>query len=95
MIVTFTQKVYDLWERFVIDYSIGELIHSEMMAKFNDGKNWAKEAKKFNLTQEFFKVMGKLTHVELRKMAIHLLNETPNRLLDYSKLTVIKISVVL
>jgi hypothetical protein len=70
--------------------SIGGLINSDTMARFNQAKNF-KVTKNFTLVREFFKHLGHLTDEDLKVFVQHLLGKTPDWLVSYPKVTVHKI----
>lgn len=79
-IITASEDVYKLWSRFIIDYGLGETIDPDTYAKFNTAKDWDSKSKNFVLNREFFKSLGgQLEERDLKTLALHLLNETPNR----------------
>jgi len=87
-IITAPEEIYQLWSRFIIAHGMGELIDPDTCLPFNKGFDWATKSKNFLLNREFFKSMGGLENEDLKKLAVHLLNETPGRELEYPKVSV-------
>lgn len=87
IIITASDEIFDLWSRFITAHSNGELIDPDTRKKFNEQKNF-NFGPKFQLHREFFKRMGNLSEEEYKKLAIHLLGETPGRLERWPKVVV-------
>lgn len=90
LIITASDEVYQLWSKFFINYGLGETIDPDTELPFNVLPDWEAKSKQFVLNREFFKAMGQLEEFDLRKLAQHLLNETPNRVMAFPKVSVKK-----
>lgn len=90
LIITASEEVYKLWSKFIINYGLGETIDPDTELPFNVAADWETVSKKFTLNREFFKSMGQLEELDLKILAQHLLNETPNRALGFPKVSVQK-----
>ena len=84
IIVTASDKIFDLWSRFITTHSNGKLINPDMRKKLNEPKQF-NFGPKFQLHCEFFKRLDNLSEEEYKKLAIHLLGETPGRLERWPK----------
>lgn len=94
LIITASDEIFQLWSEFITAHSSGGLINPDTGEKFNKDPKF-NGGKTFLLHREFFKRMGNLTEDETRKIAVHLLSRTPNRVHNYPKVTVHKIKKVL
>jgi hypothetical protein len=88
-IITASDEIFDLWAQFITSHSNGELIDPDTFKKFNESKRFD-FGPRFQLHREFFKRLGNLSEEEFEKLAIHLLNQTPERLEPWPKVVVHK-----
>jgi hypothetical protein len=88
-IITASDKIFDLWAQFITSHSNGKLIDRDTLKKFNESKRFD-FGPRFPLHHEFFKQLGNLSEDEFEKLAIHLLNQTPERLEPWPKVIVYK-----
>ena len=88
-IITAFDEIFDLWAQFIISHSNGELINPDTLKKFNENKRYD-FGPRFQLHREFFKRLSNLSKDEFKKLAIHLLNQTPGRQEPWPKVVVHK-----
>jgi hypothetical protein len=88
-IITASNKFFDLRAQFITSHSNGELIDPDILKKFNESKR-CDFGPRFQLHREFFKRLGNLSEDEFEKLAIHLLNQTPDIIEPWSKVVIHK-----
>jgi hypothetical protein len=93
-IITASQDVYDLWSEVISCQLQGQLIDPESLSPFKTLKTWDAE-KDGVIAREFFKWLGNITEDDLRRLALHILNRSPNRTLPYPKATMKAVKKVL
>lgn len=86
--ITASEEVYELWSRVIAAHMYGVLIDPDTCEPFNTAHDWKSKAKDAVINREFFKVMGGLEENDLKTLALHMLNETPDRDLPYPKVSV-------
>jgi hypothetical protein len=74
-----SDELFGLWVEFIKAHNNGELIDLNTGKKLNDSKRFD-YGPKFQLHSEFFKRLENLNKEEFKKLAIHLLNVTFNRI---------------
>src|SRR5450759_456536 len=94
VIITASDEIFDLWAQFITAHSNGELIDPDTMKKFNEPKKFD-YSPRFQLHREFFKRLGNLSEEEYKKLAIHLLGQTPGRAERWPKVVVHRLKSVL
>ena len=90
-IITSPDETFELWKEFLEKHSTGSLINPDMLARFNQAKNF-KVTKNFTLARKFFKHLGHFTNEDLKVYVQYLLGKTPNRKYLYPKVIVYKTS---
>jgi hypothetical protein len=88
-IITASNKIFDLWAQFITSHSNGKLIDPDTLKKFNESKRFD-FGPRFQLHHEFFKRLGNLSEEDFEKFAIHLLNQTTDKLNPWPKVVVHK-----
>jgi hypothetical protein len=71
-IITSPDETFELWKEFLEKHSTGGLINPDILARFNQAKNF-KVTKNFTLAREFFKHLGHFTDEDLKVFVQHLL----------------------
>ena len=95
LIITTRDDLFQLWAEFVTAHAAGELVNPDTKDKFNKSEKF-KQNQKFLLHREFFKRLGHMTDdMMLEKLVVHLLGQTPRRVVQYPKVIVHKIQSVL
>jgi hypothetical protein len=85
-LITASDEVYDLWAEVISGNSQGELIDPDTCKHFKHVKGWSPDRDGV-INREFFKWMGNVTENDLKRLALHLLNRTPNRPYAHPKVT--------
>jgi hypothetical protein len=88
-IITAFDEIFDLWAQFITSHSNGELIDPDTFKMLNESKRFD-FGPRFQLHREFFKRLGNLSEEEFENLAIHLLNQIPERLEPWPKVVVHK-----
>lgn len=92
-VIMLPKPIFDLYAKFIVDYSQGNLVNPDSGVRFNEEDRW-KAGSELQLHREFFKRLRGFNNRDFRALALHLLNRTPNREQPYPKVTVKKISSV-
>jgi hypothetical protein len=90
-IIISPDETFELWKEFLEKYSTNGLINPDILARFNQAKNF-EMTKNFTLTREFFKHLGHFTDEDFKVFVQHLLGKTPDWTCPYPKVTVHKTS---
>ena len=88
-IITASDKIFDLKAEFITSHNNDELIDLVTQKKFNERKRFD-FGPRFQLHCEFFKRLDNPSEEEFEKLAIHLLNQTADRLEPWPKVVVHK-----
>ena len=96
LIIIARDDLFQLWAEFVTMHIAGELVDPDTKDRFNKIEKFKQNQKKFLLHREFFKPLGNMIdNMMLEKLVVHLLGQTPGRVVQYPKVTMHKIQSVL
>ena len=85
-LITAEEELHNLWKEVISGQLHGLLMNPETLVPYKKSKSWDRE-KDGVITREFFKWLGNTPERDLKTLALHLLNKTPNRDLPYPKVT--------
>ena len=93
-LITASDRVHNLWKSVITNHMEGLLIDPESLLPMKDTKGWT-AAQHGVIAREFFKWLGNTTEDDLGRLAVHLINDKPHRLLGYPKVTMKTVKSVL